>query len=174
MRKTLLAVVFALLFISAVGLLLFSEIGFSGRGHGAQNGSEGSLGLNSIWLLIFAVPVALALIIVVYLIAFPEIKQKKKDSNVVTQTTSNQQTLEAVLRVLSEDERKVVQVIAASETGSILQKEIGWKTNFSRVKTHRVIARLSQRGIVQVEKHFSTNKITLAEWINKNNSKESA
>jgi uncharacterized membrane protein len=77
-------------------------------------------------------------------------------------------TLEAILRVLDEDERKVVEAIAASEEGVMLQRDIRWKAGLNRVQTHRVLARLSARGIVTVEKYYNTNKVTLASWATNN------
>jgi hypothetical protein len=68
------------------------------------------------------------------------------------------------LRLLRPDERKVVEALLNAE-GSMLQKDITHETGFSRVKTHRVLARLLQRDVVVSEKHYNTNRITLAPWI---------
>ena len=62
------------------------------------------------------------------------------------------------------DERKVVDALLKSG-GSMLQKDISWKTGFSRVKTHRVLARLIRRDVVASEKYYNTNRITLSNWI---------
>lgn len=67
---------------------------------------------------------------------------------------------ETMLRFLETDERKVVETLLEAK-GSMLQKEISWKTGFSRVKTHRILARLIRRGVVSAEKYYNTNKITL-------------
>ncbi|MFB0567787.1 MAG: helix-turn-helix transcriptional regulator, partial [Candidatus Bathyarchaeia archaeon] len=64
----------------------------------------------------------------------------------------------------NDDERKIVETLVA-EGGTMLQKDIRWKTGLSRVKTHRVLFRLAKRGIVTVEKYYNTNKITLADWL---------
>jgi uncharacterized membrane protein len=50
--------------------------------------------------------------------------------------------------------------------GSMLQKDISYELEFSRVKTHRVLVRLLKRGVVTAEKHFNTNRIELADWLN--------
>ncbi len=47
--------------------------------------------------------------------------------------------------------------------GTMLQKDISWKIGFSRVKTHRVLARLIRRGVVYTEKYYNTNKIILSD-----------
>jgi len=45
-----------------------------------------------------------------------------------------------------------------------LQKYITKEAGLSRLKTHRVVAALSERGIVQVEKYGNTNQVSLAKW----------
>jgi len=72
--------------------------------------------------------------------------------------------VETALRVLSDDEGKVVQVLMEAG-GQMLQKEISWETGFSRVKTHRVLVRLLRRGLVSAEKYYNTNRITLVDWL---------
>jgi uncharacterized membrane protein len=49
--------------------------------------------------------------------------------------------------------------------GTMLQKEISWKTGHSRVKTHRVLIRLIKRGVVSAEKYYNTNKISLSGFL---------
>jgi uncharacterized membrane protein len=65
---------------------------------------------------------------------------------------------------LNEDERKVIETLVTGG-GTMLQKDIRWKTGLSRVKTHRILHRLAKRGIVSAEKYYNTNKITLADWL---------
>ena len=59
--------------------------------------------------------------------------------------------LESVVKTLSGDERKVVDVLAAHD-GKYLQKYIRNEAGLSRLQTHRVVARLAERGIVTLEK----------------------
>jgi len=121
-------------------------------------------------LLVFVVPLVVALGVIVYMVAFPQIKQAKtatETPETVSQAPQSKQTLDAVLKVLNEDERKVVETLASAKEGSMLQKEIRWKTDLSRVKIHRVVARLAERGIVRVEKQDNTNRVTLSDWITK-------
>ena len=158
-----------LLVVSITGLVLFfSEGGFgAGKGYGSQTP-------RSFWLLVFAAPLAVALVVVGYRLAFPEIKTEsktEKPEQVLSEVAEDAehvervQSLDAVMHVLSEDERKVVEVVASAGGEAILQKDIRWKTGLSRVKVHRVLARLAQRGIVRVEKYYNTNKIALADWL---------
>jgi uncharacterized membrane protein len=172
MRKAVSALAVALILVSLAGLALMylpQDTG-SGRGHGAQN-AQAAQSQNLAGMLLFAVPLVAALAVIAYGALFPQIKHEKPDSTqapIAAAPTDKREALEAVLRVLNEDERKVVQALADWHEGFMLQKDIRWKTGLSRVKTHRVIARLSARGIVKAEKYYNTNKVSLADWIVKN------
>jgi uncharacterized membrane protein len=196
MRKAIVALIIVLVATSLVGLVLFfsgGNIG-NGRGYGAQTG-QSSEGQRSLWLIVFAVPLAVAVVVAVYAMLSPQIKMEKKTTNPETAqptetkgvtpqapitekaTTSpppaeSAKTLDAVLRVLNPDERKVVETLASSGDRSMLQRDIKWNTGLSRVKTHRVLARLTARGIVKVEKYYNTNRVSLAEWIAKGKTEE--
>jgi uncharacterized membrane protein len=45
-----------------------------------------------------------------------------------------------------------------------MQKFITQETGLSRLKTHRVVATLAERGIVLVERRGNTNEVSLAKW----------
>ena len=92
---------------------------------------------------------------VIYFLVLPEIKNYASGN--VKDTTS------VVLRTLKPDERKVVNVLYA-HGGTYLQKFITKETGLSRLKTHRVVAALSERGIVHVEKKENTNEVSLVKW----------
>ncbi len=81
-----------------------------------------------------------------------------------------QSRIETALRFLDADERKVAELLLEAN-GTMLQKDISWKTGFSRVKTHRVLARLIRRGLVSAEKYYSTNRIFLSESLSERNDK---
>jgi len=152
------------LVISVLGLFFFAfEGGFGGRG----NGMGGELTW-SFWFVLFVVPLVVAIIVSGYAVVFPELSEKKfkgKPSSVPI-VEKGESSLEAVLRVLNDDERKVIETLVA-EGGTMLQKDIRWKTGLSRVKTHRLLFRLAKRGIVSTEKYYNTNKIMLADWLTK-------
>ncbi|TMI20261.1 hypothetical protein E6H31_09900 [Candidatus Bathyarchaeota archaeon] len=57
-----------------------------------------------------------------------------------------------VLKTLKPEERSIVNVLDA-HGGTYLQKYITKEAGLSRLKTHRLVATLSERGIVQVKKH---------------------
>jgi hypothetical protein len=162
--KTLVFVLAISLIISILGLSFFVfEDGFWGRGHGMSGEIP-----KSFWLVLFIVPLVIATTVLGYAVVFPELNEekfKRKPSSPPT-FKEGKPALDAVLRVLNEDERKVIKTLV-SEGGTMLQKDIRWKTGLSRVKTHRILYRLAKREIVTTEKYYNTNKITLAEWLAK-------
>jgi uncharacterized membrane protein len=166
--RTLIFILVVALVASFLGLLFFGfEGGFGGRGHGMVEEVP-----RSFWLVLFVVPLVVVAAVLGYTLVFPEFsgeKPEEKPSSVPT-IEKGESALSAVLRVLNDDERKVVETLVA-EGGMTLQKDIRWKTGLSRVKTHRVLFRLAKRGIVSAEKYYNTNKITLADWLAKEKKK---
>jgi uncharacterized membrane protein len=107
-----------------------------------------------------------------YFLAFPEIKTvsalKAEEAvvhNAVEQPVQNACTpYESVSKTLTDEERKVVEVLTAHD-GKYLQKYIRKEADLSRLKTHRIVARLAERGIVTLEKTGNTNQVLLADWL---------
>jgi uncharacterized membrane protein len=166
--RTLIFIVIISLVISVLGLFFFAlEGGFGGRGHGM--GGEVS---RSFWLVLFVVPLVVMVVVLGYAVVFPELSEEKiKEKPSSTPTVEEgEPALDAVLRVLNENERKVIETLVA-EGGTMLQKDVRWKTGLSRVKTHRILLRFVKRGIVSSEKYYNTNRITLADWLRKETKK---
>ena len=164
MRSRALSFIFVIaLAVSVLGLLVFGfEGGFGGRGFGLGGGIP-----RSFWLVLFVVPLVFAVGVLGYVLVFPELGEEKPVGKLsVPAVEKGESALDAVLRVLNDDERKVIETLVA-EGGTMLQKDIRWKTGLSRVKTHRILFRLAKRGIVSAEKYYNTNKITLADWLTK-------
>lgn len=107
-----------------------------------------------------------------YFLAFPEIKTGAvpKAAGPVGQSSAEQQAqsqftpYESVVKTLTDEERKVIQVLTAHD-GKYLQKYIRKEAGLSRLKTHRIIARLAERGIVTLKKSGNTNEVRLANWL---------
>ena len=163
MRSSILFfVVVSAFVVSFAALLIFGfEGGFGGRGPGAAMGVP-----RSFWLILFVVPLVVAITALGYVLVFPELggeKPVEKPSSMPA-VEKGESALDAVLRVLNDDEKKVIETLVA-EGGTMLQKDIRWKTGLSRVKTHRILFRLAKRGVVSAEKYYNTNKITLADWL---------
>jgi len=57
--------------------------------------------------------------------------------------------------------------VLKKQDGKYLQKYIRTETGLSRLKTHRVIARFAERGMVTLEKVGNTNEVRLVDWLKK-------
>ncbi len=127
---------------------------------------------------VFFIMVALAVVGIIgliYFALFPEIRasrvlaQPLEDSSVsvsaATQVSGvNGSPYESVLKTLTADERKVIEVLS-SHDGKYLQKYIRSETGLSRLQTHRIVARLAERGIITLEKTGNTNTVSMASWL---------
>jgi len=116
-----------------------------------------------------------------YLLAFPAIRytpaprEKKLSASQVMETPSSKpdpDALEVVMRVLKADEKAALEVLR-SAGGKCLQKDITYKTGLSKLRTHRVVARLAERGVIQVRRVGKTNEITVPAWLKGSASAES-
>jgi len=67
---------------------------------------------------------------------------------------------EIMLRFLSQDERMVMEALLAKK-GVMLQRDFSREHGLSKVKAHRVVSRLAERGIVTLDEHGKTNRVTL-------------
>jgi hypothetical protein len=162
--KALIVIAAMALIVSAVGLLLFVfSGGFGGKGQGM--GSQEIP--RSLGLALFIVPLVVVFSVLGYSLIFPSLHIKKPEPEASKPSVEKGETIyNAVLRILNDDEKTIIETLA-DEGGTMLQKDIRWKTGLSRVKTHRILFRLAKRGIVSAEKHYNTNKITLADWLTK-------
>ncbi len=151
------------------------------------------------WLipLLLTAFIIIAIIGLVYSVAFPEIKTVKASpeinmANLPTQNietsappqpvdpvnTDNQQnqaiqgsSYDTIIKTLKPDERLVLEVLRKHD-GKYLQKWIRKEAGLTRLKTHRIIARLADRGIVTVKTYGNTNEVALSSWVNSDTKKE--
>ena len=106
--------------------------------------------------LLFLSTVLASMVGVIYFLVLPEMKtyyesDPGKDAGAM------------VLRTLKPDEKKVVAVLKV-HGGTYMQKFITQETGLSRLKTHRVVAVLAERGIVHVERRGNTSEVSLVKW----------
>ena len=101
----------------------------------------------------------------VYFFMFPEIKtgQARRGEQISAQDST---AYEAIVKTLTDEERKVIEVLTV-HNGKYLQKYIRKEAGLSRLKTHRILVRLADRGIVTLKKTGNTNEVQLSEWLNK-------
>jgi len=118
--------------------------------------------------ILFAIVVGIVLVSVgglVYFLMLPEINTTTKiPQNKTIQTSSKSSPYESVLKTLNDDEQKVLMVLK-KHNGKYLQKYIRNEAKISRLKTHRILARFAERGIVTLKKIGNTNEVTIAEWL---------
>lgn len=174
----------ALIAATAIGFALFSSAqhnpydwmsqmwGNSGVG-GMMGHTQTQQTTATTWLPVFGVLFAVLIAITIlgvagvsYYLVYPQISVGAVQPAVaLTQPSGNMvSAYESVSKTLTEDERKVIEVLKAHE-GKYLQKYIKSETGLSRLRTHRIIARLAERGIVTLEKTGNTNQVYLANWL---------
>jgi predicted PurR-regulated permease PerM len=119
---------------------------------------------------LFATLIAITIISVIgiaYYLVYPQIRGGMSQTPVTQGPLINSTAAyESVAKTLTEDERKIIQVLQ-THNGKYLQKYIKAETGLSRLQTHRILARLSDRDIVRLEKTGNTNQVALADWLNK-------
>lgn len=108
--------------------------------------------------LFFLVTLLASMVGVMYFLVLPEMKNYYGGADPVGKGASA-----ALLRALKPDEKRVVQVLRL-HGGSYVQKFVTQEAQLSRLKTHRVVAALAERGVVNVEKRGNSNQVTLAKW----------
>jgi len=154
-------------------------------GRGGMGGMMGTNGISFLWMIpvgLIAV-VIFAVIGVSFYLVFPEIKASKSicvpsrteqgqtvasptdtGSKTAVDSSSNSITCEVLLKTMTPEEQKVLNVLRAHK-GKYLQKYIGKEAGLNRLQTHRILARFAQRGIVTAKQFGNTNEISLSDWV---------
>jgi hypothetical protein len=184
-----LSIIFALLAVSVYLATVqptqysSSSMGQMWRGMGGMMGGGNAASTSYFWI----IPAALIGIAVTggiglaFYLAVPEIKIFKENSSAakselasvnhssVATTTSNASEVgadpyELISRTMSADEKKVMDVLV-SHNGKYLQKYIRNEVGLSRLKTHRIVARLAEREIVTVKQVGNTNEVAVSDLL---------
>lgn len=92
------------------------------------------------------------------------ISEASADSPTVSSVSSVSSSCDVLLKTMTPEEQKVLNVLI-SHQGKYLQKYVVKEAGLSRLKTHRVVARFAQRGIVTVKEFGNTNEILLSDWV---------
>jgi uncharacterized membrane protein len=104
----------------------------------------------------------------IYFSIVPEIKLSSQFVTIpessISKGTPQSKRLSTVKSTMKPDEKKVLEILSA-KGGKYLQKHISKEANLSRLKTHRIISRFAERGIVTVHHFGNTNKIAISDWI---------
>ena len=182
---------FASLLVASLAAFLVTAVWYlseyqSGSGSlsgmmGQMMGRSGTNGMNSampyyVWYPLIAFPVLaiLGAIGLVYFLAYPEIPRlhaqpapypaptaASAQSATVSARPETAQTWDFLMRTSKPDEKKVLEVLAA-HGGRYLQKFIVKESGLSKLKTHRIVSRFAERGIVTAVASGNTNEVALA------------
>ena len=162
---------------------MWNGMGVNGMMGGTGNTSPQPATPSYLWI----IPVGLIGIVAVgviglaFFIAFPEIKPVTEthetfnkepapvdpDEGVIARAPNPRglpNPYELVSKTLTPEERKVLNVLVTHQ-GRYLQKYIRNEAELSRLKTHRIIARFAERGIVTLKQSGNTNEIFLSDWL---------
>lgn len=88
-------------------------------------------------------------------LAFDKVEEKTAESKI---------NAEMLLSFLSADEKKTIQYLI-DNGGRAYQNEISRIDGMSRLRAHRVVQKLSEKSILEAERHGKANKLKLAEPI---------
>lgn len=144
--------------------------GMGGMMGGTMGGSGVSVQSPALPYLSIASVLVIGVVIVgagglVYFYMFPEIKTNSQAMRTEPFSAQNSATAyDAVAKTLTDEERKVIHVLTV-HNGKYLQKYIRKETGLSRLKTHRILARFADRGIVMLKKFGNTNEVQLSNWL---------
>ena len=162
-------------------------------GMGAMMGGNGA-GTTStnLWVIPVAliVEVALGIVGFGFYMVYPEIRNtgrtceqtKNEQVSTVSKETpgvavpvSNapSNSCEVILKTMTPEEQKVLTVLMAHH-GKYLQKYVGKEAGLSRLKTHRIVARFAERGIVTVKPLGNTNQVTVSDWVESSKTQSSS
>jgi uncharacterized membrane protein len=92
---------------------------------------------------------------VVFFFMTSKLENKQKEIEKVTN---------ALIQFLNKEEKRVVEKILESN-GKIMQSEISRMDGIGKLKSHRILQRLSDRGVIEIEKHGKTNIVKLSKNI---------
>ena len=84
------------------------------------------------------------------------------NSTIEKQKKVMQTNIGIILKFLGNDDRGVVKLLL-EKGGKTTQSEIASQPGMSRLKAHRIVKKLEERGIVHVEKHGKINMVRLVE-----------
>jgi len=178
---------------SWMGQMWGSHLGTnSSYGMGGIMGNGSTATPSYLWLIPVAlgIVVGVAVIGVAFYYAYPELKYIKGNTTcnpvpansgiqsqavkpavetsraaMITQSESKEaNSCEVLLKTMTPEEQKVFNVLVA-HNGKYLQKYVVKESGLSRLKTHRIVARFAERGIVMVKEFGNTNEIALSDWV---------
>lgn len=83
---------------------------------------------------------------------------------IVAKQKSLQNTSEIVMQFLGKEEKAVVKRLI-EEDGKCLQSEISRIEGIGKLRSHRILQRMKDKGVIEIEQHGKTNLIRLAKSV---------
>lgn len=121
------------------------------------------LWLSMILMVIVIVPIS-------YYFVSKKLEEKmEKNLNAITRLVDNRTQVDFakksngnanILRLLSPNEKNVIEAINKNK-GNILQSEVSKMEGMTKLKTHRAVKELQNKGIIRLEHHGKTNRLIL-------------
>ena len=162
-----------------------SKLGQQGNS-GSRNGNQPVIQGMTVWLIVISV--VIIVVIVSYMLISRNMKQHMKKNMDLIETMVKHQSLEqnnphtqpikassglggievqsTLLKFLNYHENQVMKKLIEHD-GIVLQSEISRIPSMGKVKAHRVLQDLEQKGIIKKEPYGKTNRILLDETIKK-------
>lgn len=153
--------------------------------NGSRNSNQPLIQGMTMWLII--ITVIIIVVIVSYVLISKNMKEHMKKNTELIETMVQHQTLEqkesekqltkssslentlvqsTLLKFLNYHENQVIKKLIEHD-GMVLQSEISRIPSMGKVKAHRVLQDLEQKGIIKKEPYGKTNRILLDETIKK-------
>jgi len=92
---------------------------------------------------------------VVFFFMSSRLEDKTKESELIANT---------LIKFLNKDEKKIVQKILEGK-GRVFQSEVSRIEGIGKLKSHRILRRLEDRRVIELEKHGKTNIVKLTKEI---------
>lgn len=100
---------------------------------------------------------------VIYFAVFPEQKlANQPEENYIQGNLATPYS--AVLKALTPEERKIIEILMIHD-GKYFQKYLRKEAGLTRLKTHRILSRLRERGLLTLKRFGNTNEVVLADWL---------
>jgi uncharacterized membrane protein len=168
----------------SMGIGRSTSIGNNGGMNGMMGGNgTGTTTTTNLWI----IPITIIAAAIVGIIGFsfymilPEIRNNQRtcepakyepNSTISSKTSSSDVPVSSaapnscavILKTMTPEEQKVLNTLIAHQ-GKYLQKYVGKEAGLSRLKTHRIVARFAERGIVTVKPLGNTNEVTISDWV---------
>jgi hypothetical protein len=153
----ILGVALGLTFLLVLAMFLSSFLMMSGN-----IGGMGMMGPSMFTAMLWPSILVAVIVAVVGVAAYNLLLPKINPTRISEEAPANYR--DAVLRLLKDDERQFVEVLTKNG-GTAFQRDLQHATGFSKVKTHRVIARLAERRLVAITPAGKTNQIRIPSWL---------